>query len=622
MGVFTRLLFCIRKPRAASPVDQSIAEEAVPADVGGPDVEHHPARFAEATVYFVWTQATAMPINLGRAVQQLLDAEVATSAAWPSEERVRLAPSIAKLDRGVIKLRKIQSLIKSIEGISTLIRAAMRHPRVTTQMLVTSYKGRRTQGDSEARSPDAAAERPLEDTLAEIDGMLMDRQKVSIAERAIDAGLFGGEAQNEDHFVRLMLRSSRHEVDLIGTEHHLTIEPRLLLHKDGAMQLTIGMHLPAGVETSDLIAAAYPSLEYIVRSHIPEPYAGRRGTWVGGEWAAELDAGVRVRSLEHDGWASIYDYIGLVSDCVLKLIRARPYGEWNCYPIVMAQAGDCCSDWARIHYDDLMQVAARSEPKKASHFQYLLGPDFSVQSDHAFYLNSASAFIVYWRRWSSGIGDLNVTLLFEHTMLVYSRLRRLERDIRKFPTRRREVHTTYRTALQLALEARGATIRWASARAISRHLLAELGATEIRATIDQGLSMLGERASARTDERAARGANRLALIGVLIAFIASIPGLPIILSMIEEQRRTNPNATAWSAIQTVAASPVLLSAMALSAVLLYLLLNVTVVTVRVVRYLFGMRKRGYASSLAGYRISVGDSSKLSASTPATRSASH
>lgn len=571
-----------------------------------PDRGDHPARFGEANVYFVWTQVTAKTINLGRAVQRILDAEVATSAAWPSEDRVRLAPSIAKLDRDIVKLREMRLLTENTHNFSAIILAIMRHPRVSMRIFAALWQARRTKTDAEAELPDDDVGPPFEDTLAELDLLLLERQKVSMAERDLDANLFGGDAQNEDHFVRLMLRSTRHEIDLNGTVHSLTIEPRLLLHRDGAMQLTIGVHLPTGLETSALIAGSRPSLNYIVKSHIPEPFAGPKGEWQGGDWESERDGGVRIRFIDHEVSASIYDYTELVSGRVLDLIKARPSGEWNCYPIVMAQAGSCCINWADVHQHDLVQVAARSTPRPASKFQFPLGPDFSVESNHVFHLNMASALIVYWRKWSPGIQDLNITLLLEHTMLVYTRLRRLERDVREFRTQRRDVLRTYRTALQLAQEARGATIRWVSARAISRHLLSDLGASDIRGAIDQGLTMLGERAGERTDERTARAANRLAVIGVLVAFIATIPSLPAILNLIEEQHRASPDVTAWSIIQTLAASPILLSMLVLSAVLLYFFLSATVIAIRAVRHLYRLRKRGHSSQLAGYRVTVRD----------------
>jgi hypothetical protein len=302
----------------------------------------------------------------------------------------------------------------------------------------------------------------------------------------------------------------------------------------------------------------------------------------------------------------MFDHMHFVSNQIFTLIKARAYGEWHCYPIVMAQVGDCCTDWADLHSDDLARIAARSLQKSSNQFRYPLGENFSVQSDHSYYVGLGSALIIFWRRWSPGLRDLDFTLLLEHTVLVYTRMRRLERDIRKFKTRRREVRKMYRTALQLAQEARGASIRWGTGRSISRHLLTELGADEIRKAIDQGLSMMGELAAGRMNERSARGANRLALFGVLIAVVAAIPAIPAILNLIEDQRSTNPGVTAWTIVQTLATSPIMLSTLVLVVVVLYFFLGAGVFTVRVVRYLLALRKRGYASRLTGYRVTIGD----------------
>jgi len=202
--------------------------------------------------------------------------------------------------------------------------------------------------------------------------------------------------------------------------------------------------------------------------------------------------------------------------------------------------------------------------------------------------------------------DLNVTMLLEHTLLVYIRLRRLEGDIHKFKTARRDVLRLYRTSLQLAREARGASIRWGTGRTISRHLLSELGATEIRETVDSGLTLLGERTAARTAAKSTTAAGRLSAIGLIVAVFAAIPQLPAVLDLIAEQRQLNPEATGWSIVQALSGSPLLLSTVVLCGICLYFLLNFTILTVRVVRHLLASRKRGYASKIEGYNIVFGN----------------
>lgn len=600
MGIWTRL-FGIVAPSSWRETSPNTDSRTV---AGQRHTTMHSARFSDATVYFVFTQATTKPINLGWAVQRLLNSELATSAAWPSEDSVRLAPSIARLDRKATRLRQLDLLLRDWPGLSGLVITGLRHPRLALQLVKSIRLSDQesplgTQDDPENEDP------AVEDPLGEVEKMLFDQQKVSILERELDAGLFGGEARTEGHFVRLVLRPVNLESNITGSEHHVTIEPRLLLHRDGVTQLTIGVHLPPGASTDDLIAASYPSSEHVVQSRVPEPFAGPRDKWVGGEWAAGQDGGVRVRLIQHDEPTSPFDLSDLVLSRVRRIIKALPEGEWNCYPIVLAKPGKCCEHWADAHDDAISLIAARKAHVSPGEFRYERGRDFSVQADHSFYLNLASAFVVYWRQWSPGMRDLNVTLLLEHSLLTYTRLRALERRIREFRTRRSDVVRLYRTALDLGQELRSGTIRWGSARDISRQLLAELGTSEMRANINQGLSMLGERAGARADDRSTRSANRLAIIGAVIALVAAIPSVPAILDLIAEQRSRNPDVTAWSVVQTLAVSPLMLSALVLAGVLGYLFLSFVVVTVRVTRYLLGLRKRGYAARPTGYRVVLG-----------------
>lgn len=557
----------------------------------------HAARFGHATVYFVLTQATAKPVNVGQAVERLLDAEVATTAAWPSEDGIRLAPSLAKVDRDAARLQAMYEMTHPATNESS-VAVWRRHPFLSVQLITMALRNRRQSTSTESEL-DGDSGNSLEDTMSEIYTLVLDAQKVSLAERHLDAELLGGEAREEDRFARLLLRPTHHDLTVSGIEHRMTLEPRLLLHEDGAVQLTIGLSLPTGLDTTAIVEGSQPSSPLMTRSQIPEPYAGPKDKWADSTWSEELDAGVRLRDVSHDhSPANIGELLNVILGRVLSVIGIRGSGEWNLYPVVIAQAGDCCSDWAHNHPDSLALVAARSTPRPEERFLVDPGRDFSAVSDHSIFVNLASALVIHWSAWSPGIDDLQFTLLLEHTMLVYSRLRRLERDIRLFPSRRRKVLRIYRTALQLAEESRGASIRAGTARDISRQLLKDLGSPEISETISQGLSMLSERAATRASEKSARTANRFALVGVIVAALASVPSIPAILNLIAKQKEADPNATAWAVIQNIVSSPLQLSVLVLSAIAAYAVLSFVVLVVRVTRLLLRTRKRGYSSRLS------------------------
>lgn len=565
----------------------------------------HAARMHDSTVYFVWTCATEKPINLGRSVNELLRTEVAQSAAWPSEDTIRLPPSTAAIDRRTAELRLLTGLNEQTSTWAGLLKASVIHPRAMAQLLTFAIKSRDRRGDtssSDVVDPDSS----LEATFSNLDAFLLDIQKVSVAERTLDARLFGGEAQAADHYVRLILRSTRHTLKLGDLETETTIEPRVLLHQDGIVQVCVGVNLPTELSTEALIAASLPNSQYIAQSQIPEPFSAAHDNWVGGQWSTGLDGGVRVREIDHEDNASVYDYLELVVGRVLALMKAKQQGEWNCYPIVMAQPSDCCEDWINNHHEDLVQLLGRSPSSPYRRLDMPLGRNFSVRSDHAFYVTSASALIVNWRAWKPGIRDLEFTMLLEHALSVYVRLRKLEYQVRHSRDRPRgeDVLRGRRSALQLANEARGAAIRYGSARDIAKSLLADLGANEIRTSIDQGLSMMSEQTALRTSDRSSRRADRLTIIGVLVAAVAAIPSLPALLELVAEQRRSNPDATAWSIFQVLSSSPQQLAATVTIVAVAYISGTLAAIAARSLWHLLRLRKRGYASRLTGYRVIV------------------
>lgn len=168
--------------------------------------------------------------------------------------------------------------------------------------------------------------------------------------------------------------------------------------------------------------------------------------------------------------------------------------------------------------------------------------------------------------------------------------------------RPKEVRRTYRAALELERETRGAHILHGGARDIADHVLGTFDVPRMLEVISRGVTIMGERGATRASERAARTANRFAAVSLLAAFVAAMPAVPGILKFAAAQRQADPNATGWAIAQDLLNSPLQLSVLLAAVVGGVVILNVGVVAVRVVRLMFSWRKRGWASLARGWRI--------------------
>lgn len=565
----------------------------------------HLARLRRTTVYFIYTQGTAKPLNLGKATQMLLEAEVATTGAWPSEEKVRLAPSLARIDVSVARARATEAFIETITTWRSLLAAVMFHPILSARALVFFIRGMRNE------DTDASAQPEIDENGAdpwdEIEALLLESQKVTVSERFLDADLFGGDAQAEDHFVRLFLRPTSHEIVIDGTSAEITVEPRLLLHRDGVIQLVAGFELPPHATVSQVVYGADMDAPLIIRSEVPETFRPDGATWVGGDWLEAPVAGVRYRRLHHDDEPStVAEYMGFLADSVAGHISATLGDGWNGYPVVIAEADSCCADWAQQHPTELANLVAREGAAPGGRrLRDVTLRDFASFDDHSMFHTLASATIMNWRPWRPGIEDLNFTMLYEHALLLYWRARRVEREVRAVPSRRRRVTELSNTALFMDAEARGVFVRSGGARDIFRDVVGMLGVPEILQTVSKGLSLSSDRAAARASDRVARGGRNVALFGLAVATFAALPAIPQLFELVEAQREADPGSSWWVTLQTVISSPLQISGIFLAVIGLFGAVWVARVVVAVVTYLLQIRKRGYASHLSGYEVHLG-----------------
>jgi hypothetical protein len=363
--------------------------------------------------------------------------------------------------------------------------------------------------------------------------ILIDAQKVSAAERAMDGGLFGGESRERDAFVRLLLRSSEHEFEIPGTgrrTQQVVFEPRLLLSESGEIQLTIAVSYDVILQTSQLVELSRSDRARLLRSDMPEPLmAGMpkpQSAWAG-EWSDSVYLGARLRQINFDEPATMADALERHLNAVGAVIGESLPSEWFVYATIITSAGDCCRTrkcWERSHRADLNQVVARHS---GSGVRLDPGTDFSIGEDESHYVNLAgSTHITLKGDPAEGIGQLQTVLLIEFGLLLYWRLRTLELRAEAFKLDERSLNRLYRDCIQLFIDLRHGDVKYGSAREISRHLVSELGGADIRATLEQTLELSAQAFSTRSAARDSGRALRLTFLATAITTVVAVPVIP------------------------------------------------------------------------------------------------
>lgn len=486
----------------------------------------HEALFESVTIHFTLTTHANGPINLASASRRLLQRELAESAAWPSEHGIRLPPSLKPLGRslavGERLLRDIE-LFESAPSPRSAVRFLLRHPTAARWPLL---RGKRASAD------DGQGVRKMTEAINFARDVLVDAQKVSAAERHIDARLFGGGSRDRDEFVRLLLRGSSHEVKVPRSEERfrVVLEPRLLLHKSGVAQLTIAIPTEVALRTSQVVRLARPDLAEIVTSEMPEPFlAGYSANRLLGDWLEPATGGIRVRRMEFPETISIHDILESHIASVGSAFGARLPNHWIVHPTVIASAGSCCKDadeWMQRHGVDLTQVATRHPEGKGIDQKTMLGTNFSIDRDSVLYVNLGSTTRIQLRGVApKPIDQLNTVLLIEHALLQYARLDELERSIEAFDLHEASLHALYRESLSVFTEMRQREVRFGSARTISKHLLTELGGEEMRRTIEGAVALQTEAYATNNAAAQSRRALRLTWIATILTSLVAIPTL-------------------------------------------------------------------------------------------------
>lgn len=421
----------------------------------------HKPSFGTASVHHILTVSLRGHTDLARWVRCLLDADLAVSAAWPSESAVRVPYRYRKQARVLRKMRssismmgqadesnswraafafawrhprfgipylrgkwlstKVASRVSELSetnSFTSLAKLFFFHPFVTVWHVLPNLRFTRggneryevdrpkntLDSDPSMPEPETVADHESFDTLemlAETEANYLGRQVVSAAVRESDANLFGGPDRDKDAFVRLMLRESYHDFVLPGSgeKHHVVFEPRLLLHESGVAQLDLVLNVETPLEVRQILAMMWGPEAMFVRSKMSTPLI--QGTlWESLADFSEgtLDAGQPLGVIEHSEPVSMQDLLQIHLLAVLRIIK-RSYTYWTSYPVAIVGSNHCCGpeEWQRAHREDLIRLTIRSAHDGEVADHIPPPKDLSLSRNHSLFAQLGSAIYLQWK---------------------------------------------------------------------------------------------------------------------------------------------------------------------------------------------------------------------------------
>lgn len=485
----------------------------------------HEGQFAQPTIHFTLTTHLGRDLDLRAAVRRLLGDDVAVSAAWPSERGIRVTPSMRKLARLLQQMERLRddaAVWQQERTVKSLAHFVVRHP-------VVMWRGR---GGNRAESNEELEvdndDPSIDEALEYGREVILNAQKISAVEREIDSRLFGGQSRDRDRFVRLNLRGSYHDIRLPDSEEtaYVVFEPRLLLHSSGVLQLTIAAPIHSTVTTSQLIQLSRSDMMAVAASRISEPLIALETE---GSWAEEEDAGARMFVRDASAKLTLADLIQEHLLVIRQSLQRPGTAAWNIHATVFASAGECCKDddaWRDVHSDDVARVAARYLTEGAFDRERLRGVNLAISTDHLLTTNIGSTTAIDFDNHDrEPFHELHTVLLVEHVLLQYSRLQNIEDRVAKPRLYGKKLGRLQRDTVEVFTDMRQHELRYGSAREIASHLLDELGAQDMRRTIETALSLASQSDATHQADVQQRRSMALAVIGTVLAVLVAIPAL-------------------------------------------------------------------------------------------------
>jgi hypothetical protein len=387
----------------------------------------------------------------------------------------------------------------------------------------------------------------ISETLSLIEGSVAEYQAVNAIQHHIEKNLLAAPYLASEPYLRLRLRSAGQWLTRLNggqvrspgdLDEGTLADILLLIHRSGVMQLTVALKLPDNITVAQYREMCFGSSEVVCASRISEPilraaYGKRAQSYLAGEWEAGQEEGVRWRLVQHESHASVSDLFNLYQEAVSRIIRAEPAGDWFCYPVTFIEKVECCGSEASFrdaHENELNNAIARSvdvSEVRPESLPSMVPEDCSLTRRSSFYCNMASSLEVRWPGGREGefAEHLQRLVLLESALLQYWQIRLLDRRVGVTNGTLRQVREIQREAIFGLREYRDSSISFGTAKDLVERLLSEWRVDRLYGHVLESIDQLQQLVVAAESKRAARRANVLAGIALIVAIFLGLPAI-------------------------------------------------------------------------------------------------
>ncbi|MFG2641627.1 hypothetical protein ACGFYP_11740 [Streptomyces sp. NPDC048370] len=516
--------------------------------------QEHEAVFNSGVNYYIFSFDAGGPIDIRKSADRLLRAGIAETVVSPRNGEVRVAQRYQDLVDLVSHTATLQDLGRVTEE-GGLFGWMIRHPIWAARLFGRALTGSR--GGEGADREGTPASELLSENLNFIYESVARQQSVNAIQNYMENELLNPSYLQSEPYLRLHLRGARQWLTRLGggtlrtpgnLDEGVITNALLLIHRSGAMQLTIALRLPDEITLDQYREFSFGGSNIVSVSSIPEPLlkaaSGRRG-WekeLAGHWEDDVSSGTRWRMVEHASPASVADLFELYAVAISRTLGHSSYGSWFCYPATFVDQVTCCAteeDFKRNHSLALDNAIARSidiETVRPESRSKVIPEEGSLTLGKSLYCDPSSALEIRW----SGTGRVEfehhlwTLLILESALLQYWQIRLLDSRISVTSGKLKAVRDLQLEVIFGLREYRDSGITYGTALELTERLLSGWRVDKRYGHVLESLDQLQQLAVAAESIRGGRRANLLAAVALVVAIFLGLPAVNDTLEIAEK----------------------------------------------------------------------------------------
>ncbi|MFD7575516.1 hypothetical protein ACFV6U_34195 [Streptomyces sp. NPDC059810] len=513
----------------------------------------HEGVFSEGVNYYIFSFDAGGPVDIGKAADKLLRADIAETVVSPRSGEVRVAHRYKSLARLLDQTATLQDLDRAMrEG--GLVKWMVRHPIWAAKLFGNVVS--RAAGPETATQSDTSTSELLSENLTYIHESVARQQSVNAIQNFMENELLNPSYLQSEPYLRLHLRGSRLWLTRLdggvlrpqgNFDEGVISDALLLIHRSGVMQLTIAVRLPDEITVNQYREFAFGGSPIISASSIPEPLmkaASGARRWerdLPGDWEDDVSGGTRWRRAEHPSPASVVELFDLYADAISRTL-GHSFGAWLCYPATFIDKVTCCAtedDFKRNHATSLNNAIARSIDMAKVRPEFLakvIPEEGSLTVGRSLYCDPSSALEIRW----SGSGErrfeqhLWTLIILESALLQYWQIRLLDERISVTSGKLKEVRELQLEAIFGLREYRDSGITYGTAWDLTERLLGEWRVEKRHGHVLESIDQLQQLAVAAESIKGGRRANLLAAVALVVAIFLGLPAVNDTLEIAEK----------------------------------------------------------------------------------------